>query len=120
MDIERKIKGKKFYYVKNNKIIKDEKTLERIKKISYTTKWNNVQIANYSDEKIQCTGYDAKGRKQYKYNIEFIKEQTNIKYFDTLIKFGKKINIIRNDIERILRKKNLGLRKNYCICYFYY
>ena len=118
MDIERKIKGKKFYYVKNNKIIKDEKTLERIKKLVIPPAWNNVQIANYSDEKIQCTGYDAKGRKQYKYNIEFIKEQTNIKYFDTLIKFGKKINIIRNDIERILRKRIWDLEKTIAFVIF--
>tara|TARA_B100001142_G_C14298209_1_gene641741 strand:- start:27 stop:1040 length:1014 start_codon:yes stop_codon:yes gene_type:complete len=111
MDIERKFKDNTFYYVKNNKIIKNEKILERIKKLVIPPAWRDVKIANHSDEKIQCTGYDDKGRKQYKYNVKFIKEQSDIKYFDTLIKFGKKINIIRHDIERILRKRIWDLEK---------
>ena len=103
MDIERKKRGKKFYYVKKNKIIDNPKILERIKKLVIPPAWINVVISNNPKDKVQCTGYDDKGRKQYKYNTEFIQEQSDIKYYDTLIKFGKKINTIRSDIDSLLR-----------------
>ena len=71
MDIERKKKGKNFFYVKKNKIIDNPKILDRIKKLVIPPAWINVVIANNPNDKVQCTGYDDKGRKQYKYNTEF-------------------------------------------------
>ena len=72
---------------------------------------DNVLISSNPNDKVQCIGYDDKGRKQYKYNTEFIQEQSDIKYYDTLIKFGKKINTIRTDIESLLRKNVFGTLK---------
>jgi len=111
MDIVRKKKGKNFYFVKKNKIINDVKLLDRIKKLVIPPAWINDQIANNPKDKVQCTGYDDKGRKQYKYNTEFIQEQSDIKYYDTLIKFGKKINTIRTDIDKLLRKRIWDIEK---------
>ena len=105
MDIERHKKGKNFYYIKNNQIIKDPDILERIKKLVIPPAWKQVLISSNPNDKVQCIGYDDKGRKQYKYNTEFIKEQTDNKYYNTLIKFGRKINTIRTDIESLLRKR---------------
>ena len=104
MDIERKKKGKNFYYVKKNKIIDNPKILDRIKKLVIPPAWTNVLISNNSNDKVQCTGFDDKGRKQYKYNTHFIQEQTDIKYYDTLIKFGKHIKEIREDFPILSRK----------------
>ena len=58
MDIERKKRGKKFYYVKKNKIIDNPKILERIKKLVIPPAWINVVISNNPKDKVQCTGYD--------------------------------------------------------------
>lgn len=111
MNIERKKRGKKFLYIKNGTIIKDKKTLERILKLVIPPAWKNVLITSNKNDKVQCIGIDDKGRKQYKYNTDFIEEQTTKKYYDSLLKFGKKINIIRNDILNILNKRHWTLDK---------
>ena len=111
MNIERKKRGKKFLYIKNGSIIKDKKTLERILKLVIPPAWKNVLITSNKNDKVQCIGIDDKGRKQYKYNTDFIEEQTTKKYYDSLLKFGKKINIIRDDILNILKKREWTLDK---------
>ena len=111
MDIERKKRGKNFLYIKNGNVIKDKKTLERILKLVIPPAWKDVVITSNENDKVQCIGIDDKGRKQYKYNTEFIEEQTTKKYYDSLLKFGKKINIIRNDILNILKKREWSLDK---------
>ena len=93
-------------------MIDNIKILDRIKKLVIPPAWKMVQIANSSKDKIQCIGIDDKNRKQYKYNPEYIKEQTINKYYKCLIKFGKKINIIREDVEKLLREnKSWNLEK---------
>ena len=63
--------------------------IERIKKLVIPPAWINVVISNNPKDKVQCTGYDDKGRKQYKYNTEFIQEQQKIikQYIDKLDKY---------------------------------
>ena len=111
MNIERKKKGNKFLYIKNGNIIKDKKTIDRILKLVIPPAWNNVIITSNENDKVQCIGIDDKGRKQYKYNTNFIEEQTSKKYYDSLLYFGKKINIIREDILNILKKRIWTLDK---------
>ena len=111
MNIERKKKGKKFIYLKNGIIIKNDKLLERIKKLVIPPAWKNVKISNSSKDKIQCIGLDDKNRQQYRYHPDFIKMQTTKKYYKDLIEFGKKINIIRDDIYTILDNKKWDIEK---------
>ena len=111
MNIERKKSGKKFLYIKNGKIVKDKKIIERIYKLVIPPAWRNVIISSNENDKVQCIGIDDKGRRQYKYNTNFIEEQTTKKYYDNLLNFGKKINIIREDILAILNKKQWTLDK---------
>ena len=111
MDIIRKKKYDIFYYIRNRKIITDLNILDYIKKLTIPPAWTNVTISSNPDDKILCIGYDSKNRKQYKYNKNFIDEQKNTKYYDILIKFGRKINIIREDIQSILRRRVWNLEK---------
>jgi len=110
MDIIRKKKDDKFIYLKNRKIIKDKKVLDRIKSLVIPPAWINVCIANNKDDKIQCIGVDSKNRKQYKYNLDYIQSQSKNKY-NNLIYFGKKINTIRNEIYNNIRKRQWDLLK---------
>jgi DNA topoisomerase I len=111
MNIERKKRGKKFIYLKKGNIIKDEKILNRIKKLVIPPGWKKVCISNNSNDNIQCIGYDDKNRKQYKYNEDYIKKQNIKKYYKNLINFGEKINIIRNEIFNLLKNKSWMLEK---------
>ena len=111
MNIDRKKRGKKFIFLKNDKVLKDEDTLERIRKLVIPPAWRDVYIADKASDKIQCIGRDDKDRKQYKYNEEYIKEQTNNKYYSSLIEFGKQINKIREDVDNILKRRTWDLEK---------
>ena len=67
--------GDKLKY-KNNK----KEDLERIKKLRIPPVWYDVKIDKNSKSKIQATGYDTKGRKQYIYNSDFIERNKKLKF----------------------------------------
>src|SRR5687767_12753864 len=65
--IQRVKKGAGFAYFLDEKPIKDEKELERIKKLAIPPAWTNVWICRKENGHIQATGIDARNRKQYRY-----------------------------------------------------
>jgi DNA topoisomerase-1 len=54
--------------------------LERIKNLRIPPNWKNVKIDKFSKSKLQATGYDSKGRKQYIYNKEYIERNKKNKF----------------------------------------
>src|SRR5665647_1429410 len=59
--------GEKFqYFFKDKKIEADEELL-RIKHLVIPPAWANVWICPKENGHLQATGFDVKGRKQYKY-----------------------------------------------------
>jgi DNA topoisomerase I len=56
--------------------------------------WRNVKLARSARAKLQATGYDAAGRKQYIYHPDFRAEQEQAK-FDKLIRFAEKLPDLR-------------------------
>lgn len=54
--------------------------LQRIKNLKIPPMWSNVKIDKSSKAKIQATGYDSKGRKQYVYNKDFIEKSKKNKF----------------------------------------
>ena len=107
--IERVLKSKRTkkksfnFFNQKGKIIKDKKTLERIKKMRIPPNYDNVKISDNPNNKIQAIGFDNKGRKQYIYNQDFINLQKNIKYEKYLI-LGKYLKTIEKDINKIINK----------------
>lgn len=53
--------------------------LERIKKLKIPPNWTDVKVDKNVNAKIQVTGVDSKGRKQYIYNPEWIEKSKNNK-----------------------------------------
>lgn len=109
MDIRRvavNTEENKFRYVskKTNKTIKNIRTLKRIKSLRIPPNYKKIKISSSINSKVQATGIDTKGRKQYIYNPEFIEEQQEIKFQD-LIDFGKSIKRIRKDYKYHIDKK---------------
>ncbi len=74
--------------------VTDEVQLERIRALAIPPAWRDVRIAPGSRAKVQATGYDAAGRKQYVYHANFRARQEQAKY-DKLIRFAENLPALR-------------------------
>lgn len=94
--ITRKVVNKKFVYTSAR-----QEDLERIKKLKIPPMWINVKINPSSKSKLQATGYDSKGRKQYIYHKNFI-EKSKTNKFNKMNSFdySKYSRVIRHHISK--------------------
>jgi DNA topoisomerase I len=74
--------------------IRDPAVLERIEELAIPPAWSDVWIAARPGAKLQATGYDKAGRKQYLYHPEYRAAQEQAKY-DRLIRFGEHLSELR-------------------------
>jgi DNA topoisomerase I len=74
--------------------ITDEDKLERIRALAIPPAWKDVWIAPSARTKLQATGVDAAGRKQYLYHPQYRAKQEQAKY-DKLISFAEKLPQLR-------------------------
>src|SRR6201991_4578534 len=87
-------KGAFRYFDGSGKRISDERKLARIEAPATPPAWKNVSISPRSTAKLQATGFDAAGRKQYLYSADFRAQQDRAKY-DKLIRFGDALPTLR-------------------------
>jgi DNA topoisomerase I len=85
----------RFRYVdaRGNRITDPEK-LERIRSLVIPPAWNDVWISPRPTAKLQVTGVDAAGRRQYLYHPSFRAQQEQAK-FDRLIRFAERLPDLR-------------------------
>jgi DNA topoisomerase-1 len=102
----RQKKGSGFAYYQGEELITDEDTLERIKKLAIPPAWTSVWICKKANGHIQATGFDQKGRKQYRYHPQWGTLRNETK-FHRLYEFGKVLPSIRLKVEEDLAKKEL-------------
>jgi len=98
--IRRKRNGKNFQYIDpKKKIIKDKKTLERIKALIIPPAWKDVWICTKPNGHLQATGRDAKNRKQYRYHTKWrvVRDQTK---YDRMMAFGEALPKIRKQVKK--------------------
>jgi DNA topoisomerase-1 len=74
--------------------IRDREKLERIKSLVIPPAWQEVWISASASSKLQATGVDAAGRKQYIYHPNFRAQQEQAK-FDRLIRFAERLPDLR-------------------------
>ena len=106
--IRRKKSGTGFAYVgPAGKPVRDEATLRRIKSLAIPPAWTEVWICPDSAGHLQATGFDARGRKQYRYHPRFreVREQTK---YNKMLAFGQALPKIRKRIERDLKRSGLA------------
>jgi DNA topoisomerase-1 len=87
-------KGRFRYVDADGRKITDEDKLERIRALAIPPAWKDVWIAPSGRTKLQATGVDAAGRKQYLYHPEYRARQEQAKY-DKLIRFAEKLPQLR-------------------------
>jgi DNA topoisomerase-1 len=88
------------------KVVTDPETLERIKHLAVPPAWTDVWISADANAHLQATGRDAKGRKQYRYHVEFRAERETTK-FGQLIGFGHALGAIRARVDDDLARTGL-------------
>jgi DNA topoisomerase-1 len=84
-----------FRYVDaDGRALTDEHALERIRALAIPPAWRDVWISPSARAKVQATGRDAAGRKQYLYHSAF-RAQREAEKFERLIRFVERLPALR-------------------------
>jgi DNA topoisomerase-1 len=105
--IRRRKSGLGFSYLRpDGQPVRDEATLERIRKLAIPPAWTEVWISPKPKGHIQAVGRDQRGRKQYRYHDAWKQARDGGKY-DRLIAFGRALPRLRRRIEADLSRRGL-------------
>jgi len=103
--------GKSFvYFDQKGERIRDEGEIARIRKLAIPPAYKNVWICPYRNGHIQATGYDARGRKQYRYHPDWRAFRDSNK-FNHMLKFGERLPDIRATIKQHMAERGLTRNK---------
>jgi len=91
---------RRFHYVNaRGKRITDPDRLERIEELAIPPAWRDVWISPRPRAKLQATGLDRAGRRQYLYHPDFRARQEQEK-FDQLIRFAERLPDLRKAMSK--------------------
>jgi DNA topoisomerase I len=103
----RKRSGSGFrYFDARGKEITDAAAVERIESLAIPPAWKDVWIAPSSRGKLQATGVDRAGRRQYLYHPEFRAAQEQAK-FDRLVNFAESLPDMRRAMAEHMERDDL-------------
>jgi DNA topoisomerase-1 len=103
--------GKGFRYVgPDGETLRDPKHLARIRSLAIPPAWSNVWICPSAKGHLQAVGWDAKGRKQYRYHPRY-REVRDQSKFSRMIAFGTVLALIRKRAEQDLQLPGLPKQK---------
>jgi DNA topoisomerase I len=95
------------YYDAGGNRITDRDEIDRLNRIALPPAYRNAWFCPLPQGHIQATGWDEKGRKQYRYHADFREAQEAEKY-DRCLAFGKALPRIRERVEQDLSGRTLG------------
>ncbi|GGB54751.1 DNA topoisomerase IB [Blastomonas aquatica] len=108
--ITRVKRGRGFsYHRPDGALIKDDKTLDRIRMLAIPPAYQNVWICPKPNGHVQATGRDARNRKQYRYHPDYRAAQDQAK-FSRLALFGAALPAIRAQLDADLRARSTSRR----------
>lgn len=103
--------NKSFRYVDaDKKPIRDLDTLRRIRSLVIPPAWEKVWISPLANGHLQATGFDTKGRKQYRYHPDWNAIRNETKFY-RLVEFAEVLPKIREQVEKDLRRPGLPYEK---------
>lgn len=109
--IRRISRGKSFRYVgPDGEPLRDPKQLERIRSLVIPPAWTNVRICHWPHGHLQAVGWDARGRKQYRYHPRYREVRDQAK-FSRMIAFGAVLAAIRRRVRQDLERPGLPKEK---------
>jgi DNA topoisomerase I len=96
-----------FTYLRvNGQPVRSETALRRIRSLAIPPAWTDVEIASEPRAKIQAVGYDAAGRRQYRYHPEYVTRSAQRK-FKRLLPFARSLPELRAATNRHLQRGDL-------------
>jgi DNA topoisomerase-1 len=103
--------GRGFRYEdRDGRVIGDKEFVRRVRALVIPPAWASVWVSSDPNGHIQAVGWDAKGRKQYRYHALYREVRDHAK-FDRLIEFGRVLPKIRAAVKADLALKGLPQRK---------
>lgn len=99
-------KGAFRYLDSRGREIRDKETIARIESLAIPPAWKDAWISPRPYAKLQATGYDKAGRKQYLYHPDYRAAQEREKY-ERLILFGERLPELRAAMVEHLDREEL-------------
>ncbi|MBV9774245.1 MAG: DNA topoisomerase IB, partial [Gemmatimonadetes bacterium] len=100
--------GEGFTYLRaNGEPLRSRAALARIRALVIPPAWTDVEISPDPDAKVQVTGIDAAGRKQYRYHPDFVNKGARRKY-RKLLDFARVLPRLREATNRHLAQEGVG------------
>lgn len=103
--------GKGFCFLDSEgRTLRDPQELARIRSLVIPPAWTNVWICPSASGHLQAVGYDARGRRQYRYHPRYreIRDQTK---FERMPEFAKYLPLIRTRVAEDLARTGLPREK---------
>jgi DNA topoisomerase I len=98
------------YYDPDGELIRDAAERERLNAIALPPAYSDCWFCPAPNGHILATGYDAKGRKQYRYHPQFRASRESEK-FDRCLAFGARLPLLRKRVVDDLGARDLGLAR---------
>jgi DNA topoisomerase-1 len=103
--------GRGFAYREaNGAVIRDARTLRRIRSLAIPPAWTDVWICSSSFGHIQATGRDDRGRKQYKYHPQWREVRDQTKY-ERMLEFARLLPRLRAQVAADMSKTGTSREK---------
>jgi DNA topoisomerase-1 len=90
--------------------VRDTATLERIRALAIPPAWTDVWISPDPKGHLAATGYDVRGRKQYRYNSAFVAVRDAAK-FEHILSFARVLPRLRRRVRRDMARSGLAREK---------
>jgi DNA topoisomerase-1 len=92
------------------RVVRDEAELARIRSLAIPPAWTKVWICSSCNGHLQAIGFDARGRRQYRYHPRY-REVRNQTKFERMPEFAKCLPTIRRQVSEDLTKPGLSRDK---------
>lgn len=90
--------------------VRDARSLERIRALGVPPAWRDVHVAVSPKASIQAWGFDAKGRKQYRYHPEAV-EQGSLRKFYRVRQLARDLPTIRAQLRKDFASRGMTKRR---------
>lgn len=102
----RLLRGKWAYFDAKGERITNREEIDRLNAIALPPAYRDAWFAADPRAHLLAVGYDAKGRKQYRYHPDFRMEQETRK-FDLCAAFGRRLPVLRKRVSQDLSSRRL-------------